>query len=734
MNAATAMRSRLAPLDAAPPRGWRRLAALHHRRTGARYAASAFGFFLVAGVLGLLMRAQLTLPERALLDAGQYVAAFTLHGTLMLAFFAVPALLGAAIWLLPPMLGARDLPLPRLAAFGSWCQVLGGLVLLAAVLIGTDASAMATGLAAIAGIAGAVALAAGILRGRAPGLKLARMPLLAWYLLAPLAMILIGFPPLLLACVLLELERGWGSPVFAATGGGDPLLWDRLVTPFGWLQAAIVVLPAMGLLATWLPAYARRPMVMPRWLAAAAAAMLPLAAGAWLHRILAAEAPALLVTASGFAVAIPAAIFVSAVVATIGAGRPRMGAPLLFAAGFVVVFLAGGISAAILALPPLAQAAQGTHALVGTLHLVLIGGAVFPLLGALHHWWPAVTGRIPGERSGRLGFWLLLAGTLLTFLSLHRLGLAGMPRRVYTYPEGLGWAAPNLAASAGAAILATGMAVVLGGLLLAAIRGPRAPAEPQDATSVRGGNAQLVQDLPERSWMPLITALCVTALVLGALAGSPPVALAGAGAALVSALVSVWPLARDTAAPGVTSPTAHGHRHAPGWTALWLALVADAALFVALAAALLRLHGTTAWSPGAEPAAAMAFALAPMALAVAAMWLAEREVRRGRRGWLGGWLALALLGGAAALTLLGLGLSATPAAMPDAGSTLLHVVALHQGLAVVVAMGISLLVLARAMRGDLSPEHHVPLRIATRAWSYVAVLWLAGLPLLQIVP
>ncbi|HEV7264984.1 MAG TPA: cbb3-type cytochrome c oxidase subunit I [Falsiroseomonas sp.] len=718
MSAASAT----AALTAAPPLRWRRLAALNHRRTGARYAASAFGFFLIGGVLGLLIRAQLALPERALLDAEHYVVAFTLHGTLMLAFFAVPALLGAGIWLLPPMLGARDLPLPRLAAFGSWCQVLGGLLLLGSVLVGTDAWAVAIGLAAIAGIAGAIALAAGILRGCAPDLAMARMPLLAWYLLPPAAMILIGFPPLLLACVLLELERGWGWPVFAAAAGGGPLLWDRLVTPFGWLQAAIVVLPAMGLLATWLPAYARRPMVMRRWLAAAAAAMLPIAAAAWLHHVLAVEAPVLLVTASGLLVAIPAAIFVTAVVATIGAGRPRLGTPLLFAAGFVVVFLAGGISAAILALPPLAPAAQGTHALVATLHLVLIGGAVFPLLGALHHWWPAVTGRVPGERSGRLGFWLLLAGTLLTFLSLHRVGLSGMPRRVYTYPEGLGWAAPNLAASAGAAILAIGVAVILGGLLLAAIRGPRAPAEAQ------GRNAALVQDPPERSWMPLIMALCVATLALGALAESPPVASAAAGAALVVALVSMWPLAR--AAPIVTSPA---DQDTPGWAALWLAVAADAALFVALAAALLRLGGTP-WSPGAEPAAAMAFALAPMALAVVAMWLAESEVRRGRRARLGGWLALALLGGAAALTLLGLGLGAMATAMRDPGSALLHAIVLHQTLAVVVASGVTLLVLARAMRGDLSPEHHVPLRIATRAWSYVAALWLAGLPLLQLVP
>jgi heme/copper-type cytochrome/quinol oxidase subunit 1 len=255
--------------------------------------------------------------------------------------------------------------------------------------------------------------------------------------------------------------------------------------------------------------------------------VLALAAASWLHKLVPFDVSPAAAGGFGVATALPAAVFVAAMIATIGAGRPMLGPPLLLAAGFVAILVLGGLAAVMLAAPP---RAEGTQAMVAVLHLVLWGGAVFPLLGALHHWWPEVTGRRPGEHSGRIGAGLMLAGVLLTFLPLLALGLDGMPRRVHTYPEGLGWATPNLAASGGAVVLACGIAVLLGGLLVAAWRGTPVTLAAAAASEARA-----------RSWLPLATALCVTALVLGLAAGSGPAAAAGAASTALAAMVWNWP-------------------------------------------------------------------------------------------------------------------------------------------------------------------------------------------------
>jgi cytochrome c oxidase subunit I+III len=588
-------------------------------------------------------------------------------------------------------------------------------------------------------------------------------------MLATAGMILLGFPPLILGSILLELERAFGWPFYDTSRGGDPVLWQHLFWLFGHPEVYLILLPAVGLLTMYVPVHARRPTFLYGWLVAAAVGTGFLAMGLWVHHMYAAGIPQMSLaffSAASTLVAIPLGIQVFSLIATVGQGRPVFRTPLLFAAGFVVIFVLGGLTGVMLALVPFDLVAHDTQFVVAHLHYVLIGGSVFPLLGALHHWWPLATGRMPSERTGRLAFRLLFVGFDLDFLPLHHTGLAGMPRRVYPYPADLGWEWTNLAATAGAAAFALGALVFLGGLLHAALRGPRTPDDPwregtlewtatppavfnfraipviearyplwdqeglaravrrgagllpdpldgrrlSPATTEVGARPEMAQSLPGPTWIPLVTALCVAALFIGVLAQTYAVAVAGAVAALVAVLAWMWPAERDAnlpaavaAAPGLALPLAREHHRAPGWTALWVALVADASLLASLAFAFFFLWGHAAeWPPAVAradtPWAAIA-ALAPLVLGMLAMWWAERAIRRGRRFRLASWLAVALAAGGAFLALQAWAGAELEPPERHARDALSHFMTLYRGLHIALAMAMAALALARAARG-----------------------------------
>lgn len=809
------------------PGGWRAPAAVNHRPMGARFVVTALFFFLAAGVLALVIRAQLAVPHNTLVGPEAYNQVFTMHGTMMLFLFAVPVLQGAATYLLPLMLGARDLPFPRLGGFSYWCYLFGGLILLSSLVIGAapdggwfiypplSGKAFSPGInidfwligvtfAEIAGVAGAVELTVCILRTRAPGMSLARMPLFAWYMLVTAGMILIGFPPLILGSILLELERAFGWPFFDASRGGDPVLWQHLFWLFGHPEVYIILLPAVGLLTMYVPVHAGRPAFLHNWLVAAALGTGFLSMGLWAHHMYAVGIPQMSLaffSAASTLVAVPSGIQVFSLIATVGMGRPVFRTPLLFALGFVVIFVLGGMTGVMVALVPFDLVAHDTQFVVAHLHYVLIGGSVFPLLGALHHWWPMATSRMPSETTGRIGFWLLFGGFNLNFFPLHHTGLAGMPRRVYTYPSGLGWEWSNLAASLGSVVFALGALVFLGGLAWAAFRGRRAPDDPWGAgtlewiatpppvfnfravpavetryplweqaglaASVRGGAGLLadpqggrrlaqastevearpecVQNLPGPSWTPFLAALCFAVLFIGILTQSYAIAVAGAVASFIVIVIWVWPSEPDAALPatvealpGLSLPLDRGHHRSPGWTALWVTLAADAALFASLAFAFFYLWGFAAQWPPAVARAEMPWvailALPPLAASTLGVWLAERAIRGGDHRGLMRWLAIALGSGALFLLLQGWASTLLGPAERHARDALAHVTVLHQGFHLLVAMTMAGLALGRAWRGDFSPGRHLAVRITTRFWTYSAALWLVGFPLVHLAP
>ncbi|MCX9148003.1 cytochrome c oxidase subunit I [Erythrobacter sp. WG] len=486
-NRALELHHALQPLYSAPPGRWGFLAATNHTTVGVRFMLTAIGFFLVGGVLAMLIRAQLSGPNTQFLNAAEYAQVFTMHGTVMMFLFAIPLIEGFALYMLPKLLGARDLAFPRLSAFGYWCYLLGGLILLGALLAGAapdsgwfmytplsskpyspgiNADIWLVGITVVevSAVCAAVEIMVTVLKVRARGMGLMQMPLLVWYLWVTAAMMLAGFPPLILGSILLEMERAFGLPFFDPTRGGDPLLWQHLFWLFGHPEVYIIFLPAAGIVSTILPVFSGRPMVGYTWIVAALIAQALISFGLWAHHMFTTGIPHLslaIFSAASLLVVIPTAVQIFAWLATLLKGRPTLRLPMLWIFGFFFVFVSGGLTGVMVAVVPFDWQVHDTHFVVAHLHYVLVGGFVFPVIGGLYYWTPQFTGRRSDTGLGKLAFWTVFTGFNLTFFVMHWTGLFGMPRRVYTYAAGLGWEVPNLVSSIGGFILTIGFALII---------------------------------------------------------------------------------------------------------------------------------------------------------------------------------------------------------------------------------------------------------------------------------
>ncbi|MDB5900195.1 MAG: ctaD, partial [Ramlibacter sp.] len=468
------------------PKRFGALTEVNNNHIGVLYIATGFLFFLGAGVLALLMRIQLAFPGSTFLDAASYNQFFTMHGTVMMFLFSVPIVEAFAVLLLPSMLGTRDMPFPRLSALGYWCYAFGGLLVFASLFfkiapdggwfmyppltgpkyspgINTDVWILGLGFVEIAAIAAAVELIVGILKTRAPGMGLSRMPVFAWYMLVTAAMIMIGMPAVIAADILLELERGFGMPFYDATRGGDALLWQHLFWLFGHPEVYIIFLPAAGMVSMMLPTFTRSPLVGHTWVVLSAVAIGFLSFGLWVHHMFATGLPLLSLgffSAASSAIAIPMGIQVFAWIATLWDGKPVLRVPMLFILGFLCIFTLGGLTGVMVAAVPYDWQVHDTYFVVAHFHYVLTGGMVFPIFAALYYWVPTVTGRMLSERVGRWAFGLMFVGFNAAFLPMHLTGLRGMPRRVYTYPADIGWNALNLVSSVFSFVFAAGVLLV----------------------------------------------------------------------------------------------------------------------------------------------------------------------------------------------------------------------------------------------------------------------------------
>jgi cytochrome c oxidase subunit I+III len=469
------------------PRGWRFLTGVNNTQIGLMYVATALLFFVLAGILALIMRAQLAVPDNNLVSFQTYNQLFTMHGTIMMFLFAVPVIEAMGVYLLPGMVAARDLPFPRLGAYAYWAYAIGGLIFFGTLFFNVapdggwfmyppltgskytpsnsaDWWLLGIGFIEISAIAGAIELIVGILRTRAPGMSLGKMPIYAWAMLVVGGMIVFGFPPIILATLLMELERSFHWPFFVAAQGGNPVLWQHLFWLFGHPEVYIIFLPAAGMVSMILPVICRTPIAGYRWVVGALIGVGILSFGLWAHHMFTTGMPhlsATLFSAASMAVAIPTGIQIFAWIATLMRGKMLREAPGWFLLAFIAVFTLGGLTGVMLAVVPFDWQVHDTHFVVAHLHYVLIGGMVFPLFAALYYWAPLASGRKLSETMARWACGLMFLGLNVAFFPMHLTGMLGMPRRVHTYQAGLGWDWLNLVSTIGAFILALGVLIVL---------------------------------------------------------------------------------------------------------------------------------------------------------------------------------------------------------------------------------------------------------------------------------
>lgn len=503
------------------PSGWRYWSAVNNSEVGIWYTATAFLFMLFAGVLALIIRVQLAVPDNTLVSAPVYNQVFTLHGTVMMFLFAIPIFEAVSILVLPQFLGARDLPFPRLSAFGFWSFLLGGTFVCGSIFfgaapdggwfmypplttdpkhsgIGTDIWLLGLSFIEVASIAAAVELIVGVLKCRPPGMRINLIPLYAWYILVVAVMILFAFPPLIAGDILFELERLFDWPFFDPKRGGDPLLWQHMFWIFGHPEVYIIFLPAIALIAMIIPTFAQRPLFGYSFIVLAAVGTGFLSFGLWVHHMFATGMPALSLgffSAASEAVVIPTGVQIFAFLATLLAGRVIFSVPMLFAFGALAVFVFGGLTGVMVALAPFDWQAHDTYFIVAHLHYTVIGGMLFPIFAAVYYYFPFLSGRKLSDRAGKWAFWLMFVGFNATFLPMHFTGLLGMPRRVFTYPSGMGWDWLNLISSVFAFVFAAGVLVTVWDVLRSRKGQPYAERNPWNA-----GTLEWVIEMPGEAW------------------------------------------------------------------------------------------------------------------------------------------------------------------------------------------------------------------------------------------
>ncbi|MCU1498586.1 MAG: cytochrome oxidase subunit [Acidimicrobiales bacterium] len=455
------------------------LTSTDHKRIGISYMVTAYAFFLFAGALAGVMRAELWTPQNDVVSEGRYNELFTMHGSIMLFLFLGPFGFGLANYLVPLQIGARDMAFPRLNALSYWAYLFGGLTMLASFLTaagppdfgwtayaplsditrtpspGADLWLFAVVLTGISGVLTGVNIVATVVSMRAPGMTMFRMPIFTWNMLVTSVLVLIAFPVLTSAGAMLFADRHLGAHIFDEAGGGEPILWQHLFWFFGHPEVYILVLPFFGAVTEVLPVFSRRPVFGYAGLVFATIAIGALSVGVWAHHMFATGAVLLpFFTAFTMAIAVPTGVKIFNWIGTMWGGKITFSTAMLFAVGFIGTFVVGGVSGVMQASAPLDFHVHDTYFVVAHMHYVLMGGSVFALYAGVYYWFPKFTGRLLHEGWGKLHFWLSLVGFHLTFFVQHILGLEGMPRRVAGYLPQDGFTTLNRVSSVGAAMLA----------------------------------------------------------------------------------------------------------------------------------------------------------------------------------------------------------------------------------------------------------------------------------------
>src|ERR671915_550367 len=489
---------------------WSWITTVDHKRIGILYGATAFFFFLMGGVEALLLRIQLGSPENTFLSPEAYNQLFTMHGTTMIFLAIMPLSAMFFNFMIPLQIGARDVAFPRLNAFSYWVFLLGGLFLNSSWLFGVAPDAGWFGYAnltskqyspglnvdfwmlglqilGIASLAAAVNFFVTIINMRAPGMTLMRMPMFTWMSLITQVLLLLAFPVITVALILLMYDRFFGSNFFVPSGGGDPLLWQHLFWIFGHPEVYILILPAFGIVSEVLPVFSRKPLFGYAAMVFSGVFIAFLGFGVWAHHMFATGMGPIadaFFALSTMLIAIPTGVKIFNWIGTMWGGSLQFRTPMLFAIGFIAMFIIGGLSGVMHASPPADLQQTDTYFVVAHFHYVLFGGSIFALTAGAYYWWPKMFGRLLDERLGRVHFWLMMIGFNLTFFPMHFVGLNGMARRTYTYPEGLGFETLNQIETAGSFVLGIAMLVFLYNIMKTWRQPRNAPADPWNGATL----------------------------------------------------------------------------------------------------------------------------------------------------------------------------------------------------------------------------------------------------------
>ena len=489
---------------------WSWITTVDHKRIGVLYGVTAFFFFLLAGIEALMLRTQLARPEQDIVSPEVFSQLFSMHALTMIFLAIMPLSAAFFNFMIPLMIGARDVAFPRLNALSYWLFLAGGILLNSGWFLGGSPN---TGWFAYANLTeepfnlghgvdfyvvgllvlGTASMAAAfnfivtILNMRAPGMSLMRMPVFVWMTLVTSFLIILAFPVITVGLVELLFDRHFGTSFFNPAGGGDPVLWQHLFWVFGHPEVYILILPAMGIVSEILPTFSRKPLYGYPVVVLSGVIIGFMGWGVWSHHMftvgLGPWANSVFSVAT-MAIAIPTGIKIFNWIGTLWGGSINITAPLLFAVGFVSLFIIGGLSGVMHASSPSDAQQQDTYFIVAHIHYVLFGGSIFAIFAGIYYWWPKMTGRMLSDAFGKLHFWTLFIGFNITFFPMHFLGLQGMPRRIHTYDSSMGWDFWNMFATVGAFLMAASMLIFLHNAFKSLRKGEKAPNDPWDARTL----------------------------------------------------------------------------------------------------------------------------------------------------------------------------------------------------------------------------------------------------------
>ena len=501
---------RLFPRPKADTGIWSWIGTVDHKRIGTLYGITAFIWFIVGGIEALLMRVQLAKADNTFIDPEMYNQLFTMHGTTMVFLVIMPLSAAFFNWLIPLQIGARDVAFPRLNALSFWIFLAGSLIINAGWITGNAPNGGWFGYAPNSGVTfnpglgmtywvvglnilGVASIAAGlnfivtILNMRAPGMDMFKIPIFTWMTLITSVLLVLAMPILAVAGIQLQADRVYGTNFFNPLGGGDPVMWQHIFWLFGHPEVYILILPAMGIVSEVLPTFSRKPLFGYPFVVFAGIAIAFMGWFVWSHHMFTVGlGPA---ANSAFAVStmligVPTGIKIFNWLGTMWRGNIRLNTAMLFSISFVAMFTIGGLSGIMHAAPTADAQQQDTYFIVAHLHYVLVGGSLLGIFSGIYYWWPKFTGWYLNEKLGIANWAFMLIGFNIQFAPLHLLGMDGMPRRIYTYAENMGWEGTNLTASIGGFILGFGVLLFMINVLVSRLQRRVAPADPWDGRTL----------------------------------------------------------------------------------------------------------------------------------------------------------------------------------------------------------------------------------------------------------